>query len=198
MPRFLKSKWFWLSLIVLSWILGGGVLVCRAHDAAAPDAKTLETIKMAFLILGGMGVVLPTYWNIWQTVENGKYISDRTRFDIVENTYRLIEKFDDPSLKDARFFCREIRNNKANLTEAQLVKTINEDRKLQDSVLQVFNYWENVRVSIVSERVDEQMLADSLAPVFNLHFDTFKPWIDTRSEASKKDTYWLKKQWQDK
>jgi len=196
MGRFLKSKWFWLSLIVLSWILGGSVLVLKAYDCAQPDSKTLEAIKTAFLVLGGMGVVLPTYWNIWQTVENGKYIGDKIRFDMGENSYRLIEKFDDPSIGAARLLCRAIHDEKLNYSPAALVKKINDEKNLKDSVMHIFNYWENIRVSIKKGRVDEPMLRDSLAEAFNQHYDTFKPWVDTRSQKYQEDLAWLKKEWQ--
>jgi uncharacterized membrane protein len=193
---FLKSKWFWLGTIILLWLIGGFELVCEVYGAALPGEKAQVAIRTAFLILGGLGVVLPTYLNVWQSLEAGKQISDKIRFDKIENTYRLIEKFDDPSAIAARFLCREVQDQKLHLSDADLIKRIKDDDKLRDSVTQVFNYWENVRISIKYDRVNMQMLRDSLAPPFNRQFDTFKPWIDIRGEDFKTDFYWLKKQWQ--
>jgi hypothetical protein len=184
-----------MCIIIVLWIIGGYALCWQAHDTTPDPNKTLETIKTAFLVLGGLGVVLPTYFNIWQSVESGKYISDRTRFDITENTYRLIEKFDDPGITEPKSLCREIHYKKTNLSDVDLIKKVNDDPKLKDSVLQVFNYWENVRISIQCNRVDERLLMDSLANAFNQQYDCFKPWIDTRDEKYKSDLIWLKKRW---
>jgi hypothetical protein len=120
----LKSKWFWLTVIIILWCLGGSVLVYQAHAAALPDQKTLETIKTTFLVLGGLGVVLPTYLNIWQSVESGKYIIDRTRFDITENTFRLIEKFDDPALTDPKSLCREMHSKRMDISDVELINKL--------------------------------------------------------------------------
>jgi hypothetical protein len=184
-----------MCIIILLWLLGGYALCWQAHVSTPDPNKTLETIKTAFLVLGGLGVVLPTYFNIWQSVESGKYISDRTRFDITENTYRMIEKFDDPGMTEPKSLCRAIAAKKINLCDVELIRQINEDTKLKDSVIQVFNYWENVRISIKSGRVNETLLIDSLASAFIQQFDAFKPWVDTRDEKYKNDVYWLKNRW---
>ena len=193
----LKSKWVLLIVIVLLCACGGAVLVNEAYTSAAPDTKKLEAIKTAFLVLGGLGVILATYLNIWQSLESGKQIADKIRFDIGENSYHLIEKFDDPSIGAARLLCRAIHDDKLNYSPAALVKKINDEKNM----LKILS----CRFSIIGRMFVYQ---SKMVGLMNRCCATVwpKPLTNTTTHLSRglilaapkyqSDLAWLKKQWQ--
>lgn len=148
-------------------------------------------------MLGGLGVVLPTYLNVWQSLEAADVQKERLRFDRVENSYKLIEGFDVPSLLDARSFTRELAERHEEIAPSELVNRLKSDKVLQQSVLLVFNYWENVRISIKSDRADPDILRASLRDVFIETYERFLPWIKSRPMCFQTDIKQLYDLWRE-
>ena len=82
----------------------------------AKASQLLETIKMLFLMLGGLGVIISTYFNIWQSLETAELLKDQIRRTQIENTYSIIEKWDDDALFAARKFTRELKARQRTLS----------------------------------------------------------------------------------
>lgn len=175
----MKIKWLIFITIIVLWIFGGiGVLIHISQISTDAD-KFLDLVKTGFLILGGLGVILPTYLNIWQSLESSKIIEERMEFDKLENAFRLIEKWDDNSLLKARQFTREIKELRDSISNNELIRRVNNDSELKQSVIMVFNYWEQVRVSIERGRANESLIKDALNCVFIDMYERFRPWINT-------------------
>lgn len=190
----MKIKWKIFIGIIILWIIGGiGILIHLYQIPNNPD-KFLDLVKTSFLILGGLGVILPTYLNIWQSLESSIIIGERIEFDKLENAFRLIEKWDDNSLLKARQFTREIKELRDDISNKKLIKRVNSDPELKQSVIMVFNYWEQVRVSIERGRVNESLIKDVLDCVFIDMYERFKPWIDT-NDGYKEDIKKLYDRW---
>jgi hypothetical protein len=178
----MKIKWVIFITIIVLWFIGGVGILIQINQTSSESDKLLELIKSGFLILGGLGVILPTYLNIWQSLENSKIIEERIEFDKVENAFRLIEKWDDNSLLKARQFTREIKNLRDSISNNELIKRVEGDAELKQSVIMVFNYWEQIRLSIERGRVNESLIKSALACVFIDMYERFKPWINTNEE----------------
>jgi hypothetical protein len=191
LKHWLMPKWLLLIVIVVLWISGSIGLIIHIRQSIAQPDQSLEIIKTALLLLGGLGVVLPTYLNVWQSIENNQNVQEKIQFDKIENTFRIIEKWDDPALLAARGFARAIGKNIDNMGGAELLQKINSEPGLEESIILIFNYWENVRVSIKANRINEKMLQESVSAMFDQLYDTFKPWVKSRSPQSQKDLSWL-------
>jgi len=177
----MSKKWIIFISIIVLWIIGGIGLLIQVYQNTLEAERLLEVIKIAFLIIGGLGIVLPTYLNVWQSLENNKVVEERLKYDKLENSFQILEKWDDTALLTARRFTREIKDHRNDITNNELLKRINEEKGLKESVIMVFNYFEKIRISIESKRVDEVTIKEALHPVFIDMYERFKPWIDMES-----------------
>ncbi|MGL4407231.1 MAG: DUF4760 domain-containing protein [Zoogloea sp.] len=184
----MKYKWhlFWtitvfcgLGTIGLGWI---------AYTSAPPTNSTtfIEVTKTAFLCLGGLGVILPLYINATNSIEGR--IGEK-----IENTFSLIEKWDDPHLFSARKLTREIRDARSSLSDDGLIDKIKNDEELRQSVILVSNYFEQVRFSIVNERIDVKQFKATLGSVIKDIIKRFEPYFKTLGQESIDDLKQLEK-----
>ena len=187
MPKSLKWK-ILISFVALYLvgIIGAGWHTYDATDSSQAVPAT-EALKIVFIMLGGLGVIVPTYLNIWQSLETAKLLEDQERRDKIENTFRLLEKWDDDSLFEARSFTRGLGDQHGSLSPDQLKLKINNEPNLRQSIILVFNYFELLRISIENERVDRDIVASSLGLVFHDIYDRVKPWIKDRPQAYQDD-----------
>lgn len=146
----------------------------------------IEVTKTVFLCLGGLGVMLPVYINATNSLEN-------RAVDKIENTFSLIENWDDPHLFSARKLTREIRDSRSSLSDDQLVLRIKEDQELLQSVVLVSNYLEKVRFSVVNERVDVELFKSTLGPVMIDIIERFEPYFKTFGKLYMDDFNQLKR-----
>ncbi|CAM6559878.1 DUF4760 domain-containing protein [Escherichia fergusonii] len=97
----------------------------------------------------------------------------------IENTFRLIEKWDDPHLFSARKLTREIKEARSSLSDNALVERIKADEELKQSVILVSNYFEQVRFSVVNNRIDVAQFRSILGPVITDIITRFEPYFKT-------------------
>jgi hypothetical protein len=191
----MKLKWIIFILIIVLWIIGGIGLVIDIKSNTSIEIQTIEIIKTSFIILGGLGVILPVYLNTWQSLENNKIYENKIQFDKIENSFRIIEKWDDSTLLEARRYTRKIKDERNKISNNDLISTIESNDKLKESIIMVFNYWEKVRLSIEHGRVDEKLIKDAVDIVYIDMYERFKPWIETQIDDYKKDLEKLYKRW---
>lgn len=146
----------------------------------------MEVVKTVFLCLGGIGVIMPLYINATNAVE-GRTVSK------IENTFSLIEKWDDPHLFAARKFTRDIGEKQKSLSEKKLIKAIKSDNEVKQSVILVANYFEQVRFSLVNDRIDAKQFKATLGLVILQIIDRFMPYFRTLSKQHVRDLKQLKK-----
>lgn len=181
----MRHKWQILMLFVSMYIIG--ILGAAWHTYGVTDTSkadaSVETIKVIFIMLGGLGVIVPTYLNVWQSLETARLLQDQTRRDKIENTFRLLEKWDDSSLLEARRFIRELNDKQKSVSSIAIEQMIKENPVLRHSVILLFNYWDLVRVSIENDRIDPKIFGGALGNVFHgMH-----NWLSEHSETSQAD-----------
>lgn len=170
----MKYKWhlFWAIIILCGFGTIGLVYIAYTSEPPRNSSTFIELTKTVFLCLGGLGVILPIFINATNAIEGR--ISDK-----IENTFALIQKWDDPHLFSARRLTREIRDSRSSLSDNDLVKRINENDELKQSVILVFNYLEQVRFSVINNRIDVKQYKSSLGPVMMDIINRFKPYCAT-------------------
>ncbi len=185
-----NSKWTILFIFIFLYLIGIGGAAWHTYEATDPSkaVPTVESLKIIFIMLGGLGVILPTYLNVWQSLETARLLEDQTKRNIIENTFRLLEKWDDTSLFEARKFTRELKDNQNNLSPDQLKQWIKDKPELRQSVIILFNCFDLIRISIEQDRIDEGIIKDAIGEVFLDMYGRFKPWIKEQSQSSQKDT----------
>jgi len=186
----MNLKWkILIGIVVLSilGIVGIGISAYQEAQKILNGNPFLETVKVAFIALGGLGVIIPTYLNIWQSVENNSMKIDERNWNILENTMRALERWDDSSLLVARTFTRQIRKEYKDLSPNEILQKIQGDEDLEKSVILVFNYFDYLRVSIENKRVNSEIIRHELSDVFQNIAIRFKPWIDDLGKTQKED-----------
>lgn len=168
------NKWAIFLWINLLWLLGTLALGFISYNNKPPihSNREIETIKIVFLSLGGLGVILPTYLNAFNTLEQ----VDAHR---VENSYSLLEKWDNPHLFKAREFTRDLKNQKKNLSDTDLLRKIDADESLKQSIILIMNYFDGIRVSINHNRIKTEIIKDTLGPVFADIYQRLLPYVDS-------------------
>lgn len=171
--HFIESKWRIFVWINLLWILGTIALGYIAYTSAPPTGSSslIESIKIVFLSLGGLGVVLPTYINAFNAIEG-------RQTQKIENTFRLIEKWDDPLMFEARKFTRELKLRQHSLSANELVSEIDSNPELKQSIILVMNYFDQIRVSEETRRIDIPLFNRSLGPVMQDYCHRLRPYVE--------------------
>jgi hypothetical protein len=182
----MQLKWKLFTVIIVFWVFGAIGIIIQISQSTPPAGSTLfiEIVKIILLLLGGLGVVMPTYLNVWQSIENNKSIQERLQFDKVNNAFNLVEKWDDPALFAARKFSRELKEIRGSISDNELLKEIDENHELKQSVILIFNYFEQLRISVMHGRVDEKIAKESLRAVFIDIYNRFLPWVKTQSQEA--------------
>lgn len=186
----MKHKWkmFWAFMVLyacgifgFAWhTYGASKLIQVTQPTVVP---TLEALKMVFVMLGGLGVIAATYFNVINAVEASKVAEERLRFDINENTYKLIQDWDAPALLEARRYSRELKAKQRDLSTNDLIKEIEANPKLKESLVLLLNYFEQMRISVNTQRIDSKLLADSMNLIFCDILERYKPYIAERMPA---------------
>lgn len=191
----MQAKWLILCVFVSLYLFGMIGVGMHTYSAVDPSSanRVVETIKILFIMLGGLGVILPTYLNVWQSMEASKIMEDAGRKRIIENTFDLFEKWDDKALFDARKFSRELKERCMDLSPNQLVEEVRKSPELKQSVVLLFNYFELVRMSIEYERVDRTVVKEYFSRTLLDICGRFAPWVQEQSASFQRDVEKLKK-----
>lgn len=175
---FVKSKWWVFGVVALLCLIGSVALGYSSYQATPPTGSSvfIEVTKTIFLCLGGIGVLLPITLNVTNAIE-------QRRFDRIENTFQLIGKWDDPHLLAARNYTRKIGKLKSQISDDDLVKQIEGEESLEQSVILVTNYFEHVRYSLKNNRIDASALQVSLGATIIKIIDRFWPYYEKQPAA---------------
>lgn len=89
----MSKKWTILIVFVALYVLGIIGTAWHTYGIADPSLgpRSVEVIKIVFIMLGGLGVILPTYLNVWQSMETARLVADQARRNRIENTFRLLQ-----------------------------------------------------------------------------------------------------------
>jgi hypothetical protein len=190
MQIILKYRWrFFWGIVVLYVLLMIGMGIQEwevAIDQGRPSPLT-DVVKIELLVLGSLGVILPAYLSATQSMLQTlqKEIEDGRQ--IVENTMCLLQRWDDPSLLIARKFTRVIKDNKNKLSPDDIREKISSDEGLRESVVLVFNFFDYIRLSLKKERIDKNLLEESLGIVIRDIIERFKPWMEKQPKQYQDD-----------
>ena len=147
-------------LITICWIIGTISLTFNI-DVPQGSSKNLELIKLVFLSIGAYGIVTATYFTVQNSLESAKNIKAKLDFDQTENSYKFIEIWDGPSLKDARVFTWKILENRQKIAQSKLLEDIRSNEQLERSVITTFNFYEGMYLAIFHKTVNEELLKNA-------------------------------------
>lgn len=191
----MKSEWVWkifwsivgiliLATIFLTWS------TYNTYREGTINSAYIEAAKIFFLCLGGSGVITSTFF----TAAN---MFLQRQANIIENTFNLLLRWDDKHYLDARKLTRQLRDNKENISDNDLIKMINEKEDLKQSVILVMNYLEHIRFSLKTNRIDKQIFYNSLGITIIDIAERFKPYaksVNTQTSTDLEELIMILKQ----
>ena len=180
MNFFIKYKWRFYSLLILIFSVFTIAFIVVSYQSAKSVTAPLEALKAALLGLGGLGVVSTITLSVFNSIED-RYMK------VIENTYSHITKWDDPHLAAARKFTRKLKETKPHMSDTEFLKHINEDEELRHSIVLVCNYFEQVRMSYLMNRIDIKLFNRCLGPAMEDYNDRLKPYIANQGSESLRD-----------
>ena len=171
-----ESKYVIFIGITICWIIGTIGLTFNI-DVPQGSSKDFELVKLAFLSIGAYGVITATYFTVQNSLESAKNVKAKIDFDKTENSVKFIERWDSPSLNEARDFTRDILEKRQQIAASDLLNKINSNEKLKKSVITTFNFWEGMYLAISHENVNEILLKSAFRDNYCIMYETFKIWI---------------------
>ncbi len=105
----------------------------------------------------------------------------------MEETFRLIEKWDDPHFLAARKLSVALGKESSKLSPEEVIKKVENDSELRSSVSLMLNYFDFIRLSIKNERLDLEIIKAQLGPVSIITLDRFNAWIKTQNQIYQTD-----------
>ena len=168
----MKVRIIFVSVLFVIW--------CLATWAMIDTTTKLETLRFVVISLGGYGVISSTFLNIWNAWDASKNSNDKIVFEKTENSFKYFERWDNQSLKEARDLTREIKKMKSALSDDDLLKKIQSCESTERSIITMFNFWEEIHKSIISGRVNSEILKDAFSGVYCDMYLRFKVWRDEK------------------
>lgn len=178
----MRLMWTVFWFIVAALLAATAVIANIVFNSPAPVGSTpsFESVKAALLCLGGIGVILSIYF----TAVNS-FIQRQA--DIINNTFDLLKRWDDPHLFQARKWTRKMKETKADMSENQLIEEINKNEDLKNSVILVINYFDQVRFSISTNRINKNLFKSYLGAVAVDISTRFMPYAKTIGQQAADD-----------
>lgn len=173
-------KIFWG--VAVSLCLASIVLTVKAYEApiSGNNSAILEAAKMFLLCLGGSGVVLSTYFSA------ANMFLER-RAAVIENTFDLLSRWDDPHYLEARKWTRKAKEKKSDTSDNNLINEIKSNEDFKQSVVLVLNYLEHVRFSSETKRIDKNLFIRALGETIIDIAKRFEPYAKTLSAQTEQD-----------
>lgn len=184
-----KLGWriFWSIVVLLGLASIGLTITAYATPVPENSSAMLEAAKMFFLCLGGSGVILSTYFSAVSIYFSSKNIILQRKLNIIENTFELLSRWDDPHYLDARKWTRKAKEEKPDTSDNDLINKIKENEELKQSVVLVLNYLEHVRFSLETNRIDRKLFKRALGETLVDIAKRFEPYAKTLSQQNIED-----------
>lgn len=185
--NWLKSnKWNIMGLLFAVWLIFTIVYALNFVVVPEDSTKTYETVKFIFLSISVFGVLFSTLLSSFNSLEATSNIQDKLRYDKTENSFSFIARWDSPSLKAARDITREVRKQENKLSPDEIMKKIKTVSDLERSVITMFNYFEEMFMSIEASRVNELILVEAFADIYVSIYGRFNNWVESQSSQIQK------------
>jgi hypothetical protein len=190
MTKVIENKNTILSILFIVWLTFTVVYAWNFVVVPNGSTRTFETTKFIFLSISAFGVLFSALLSSFNSLETSLNNQDKINFDRIENTFKYMERWDTPSLKQARDLTRIIKMIRHQIAPEELVNRIEgtgketdqEKTKVEDlkrSVITMFNFFEEIELSIRATRVNERMLEQAFKEIYIDVYDRFYPWIDS-------------------
>ena len=189
----MKSKWPTIIVLTISWLLFTIIFSITGIKVPADSTKCMEVIKFLALSISAYGVLFSTVITSFNSLENGKINKENLKYNRINNSFKYMERFDAPSIKEARDITRKMKKEKSSLSDDDLIKKIEgdgsktstEQENLKRSVITMFNFFEEIYLSILNNHSEEKILITVYKDMYIDIYDRFKCWLENEKYMGK-------------
>jgi hypothetical protein len=186
MSEWLRRKWTVLTLLVCAWVLFTVTYAIMFVTIPAESTRLFETVKFVALSVSAFGVLFSALLSSFNSLEATANVQDRIQFDRVENSFEFVRRWDSAVLKEARDWTRRVKKEEQSLSPDDLRSKIRSDETLERSVITMFNFFEELELSVQQNRVDAKVLERAFATTYRSIHQRFSPWIESNIDAVQK------------
>ncbi|ECV1185026.1 hypothetical protein NPV37_003131 [Salmonella enterica] len=182
-----KKLLFWV--VTIGTFLFAIVVAIIALNTEAPLAdRLMKMLQMISFCLGGYGVFIAAYSNIYQSEINNIKAGKMHQYQIDKESFGLVRAWDSERLLKARDFSRSLREQSHSLSANELVATIKSDPERESSVVMLLNFCDNIRLGLEKGLLNEHIIV-TLAPAMLDILERFKPYVvaHDKNNAYQKD-----------
>lgn len=168
-----RTKWWMLSGIAVGWLILTGVYASWFVQPTSTSTRGFEVLRFVFLSVSAFGVLFSTLLSSFNSLEATRRIADRIHFDRIENSFAFMRRWEESPLVQARDLIRAVEKDRSSLSVDAIRTKVTADHDLERSVVNYFNFVEEVYLSIIANRVDEKLLKDAFNDVFATNYQLF-------------------------
>jgi len=206
----ITTKWIAIAAFVLTWLIVGTLGFRSIRSLPVPAGSTLhaEMLKLFSYWMAALGIIFSTLLTSFNSLEATANQNAKIAFDRIDNAFKYMERWDSGAIREARDATRQIKDLSHSTTwnTNQVIGMIDDPKgltngnpdNLRRSVISMFNYFQEMELSIEANRVNADYLKVSFGETYVDIFERFKPWLDVHRKEDQenyKDLQALKKRW---
>lgn len=178
----LKAKWIVLAVLSAFWLIFTVFYSCNMPRATPSDIDAL--LKFIATSTAAFGVIFSSLLTSFNSIEASKINASKMDFDRTENSFAYMERWDSSTLKDARDTSRDMADKRASMSDNEFLNLVETDQNVRRSVIAMWNFFEEIYLSIEADRVNKQILQTAFSDIYCDIYERYKAWLHKK----KKDT----------
>lgn len=171
------KKWGGLCALSVSWLLFTIIYSFYFVSVPIDSTRAYETAKFIFTSISAFGVLFTALFASFNSLEASSATKQRLDFDRIENTFSYLVRWDAPGLREARDVTRELKKHEDSLSKKAILEKVQTDQNVERSVITMFNFFEEMYLSIRVGRVDPLILHESLGEAYISIYNRFDIWV---------------------
>ena len=200
--KWVLSRWGLLVFTLLIAGFGFFTFSTTASNTGTTSNTILADIYYVVTVWGIIYTALVASHDYIQAtkLKHYQYLEEKKERKL-ERAMALCSFMDDQHLRKARDYTRELRDSRSSISDDDLIAKIDNDGEIRKSVINMFNYWERVSLSIQNDIADSKYLYLYLSDVFLDQCIRFNPWLKNQAAINKEGNVsilWLKDVWSKK
>lgn len=177
-----KKMMFWI-VTVGTFLFSVAVAVIALNTDAPLADRLMKMLQMVSFCLGGYGVFVAAYSNIHQSEVNNLKAETMHQYEIDKESFSLVRAWDADRLLKARDFSRKLREQRHNLSPAELIAEIEKDPERESSVVMLLNFCDNIRLGLEQGLLNERIIVTLRPPMLDI-LERFKPYVMAKGRDS--------------
>lgn len=192
----MKGKWLTIGILTVCFIIFTIMFsFVGFNDESRNFSKVSEIIKFISLSISSYGVLFSVLITSFNNIEATKNNSDLVKYNKINNSFSYMNRFDSPSIKEARDITRKMKKDRDKISNDELIRKIEgpfEDAKdietqenLKRSVITMFNFFEEIYLSIKNNHSDETILRTVYSEMYIDIYERFSCWLEKDNHMGK-------------